>query len=69
MNKATVSGSCVLVLMQVRMGRVSVLRLTALLPDGKEPNLNSPSSTSVLELKFLIAHQITRQDLYTLSKS
>lgn len=42
--------------------------LIALLPQGRESNLKIPRSTSILELKFLIAHQITRQDLHIFSK-
>lgn len=42
--------------------------LIVLLPEERESNLKIQSSTSILELKFLIAHQITRHDLHIFSK-
>lgn len=43
--------------------------LIVLFPEGRESKLKIPSSIAILELKFLIAHQITRhQDLHIFSK-
>ena len=50
MNKATVSGYYALALKKVRWGEcLWTSSLTALLPEGREPNLNSPSLTSILD--------------------
>ena len=53
MNKATVSGYYTLVLTKVRWGEcLWTSSLTALLPEGREPNLNGPSLTSILFYLF-----------------
>ena len=50
MNKATVSGYYALALKKVRWGEcLWTSSLTALLPEGREPNLNGPSLTSILD--------------------